>query len=146
MLVEVIKKKIITKFANPQILELGIGSGCLIISLILELKKNTICAEGIDLCEKALKVAKQNISYFGLNKKIKVYKSNWFSNVKGKFNIIISNPPYVKSMEIKNLSKDVKNFDPYLSLDGGESGVESYKKIAKKAKDYLKTNGLQTTW
>ena len=94
------------------------------------------------ICDKALKVAKKNISYFGLNTKIKVYKSNWFSSVKEKFNLIISNPPYIKRMEIEKLSKDVRDFDPYLSLDGGESGVENYKKIAKKAKSHLKSDGM----
>ncbi|MFL2660845.1 MAG: peptide chain release factor N(5)-glutamine methyltransferase [Alphaproteobacteria bacterium] len=141
LLVEVIKKKII-QFPKIDILELGVGSGCLIISLILELEKIKINGVGVDLCEKAIKVAKKNISNFGLNKKIKIYRSNWFSNVKEKFNIIISNPPYIKRMEIKKLSNDVKNFDPYLSLDGGNSGVESYKKIAKKAKDYLKPDAI----
>ena len=142
LLVDVIKEKLKTKFSKINILELGVGSGCLIISIMLELKKNKVDGVGIDICEKALKVANKNISNFGLNKKIRIYKSNWFSNVKKKFNIIVSNPPYIKRIEIQKLSNDVKDFDPYLSLNGGNSGVESYKNIAKKAKYHLKSDGF----
>ena len=142
LLVEVIKNKLIKKFSGTRILELGVGSGCLIISIMLELKNIQTSGVGVDLCEKALKVAKRNISNFGLDTKIEVFKSDWFSSVKEKFDLIISNPPYIKRTEIKKLSKDVRDFDPYLSLDGGESGVENYKKIAKKAKNHLKSDGM----
>ena len=126
-----------------KILDLGTGSGCIIISLHLELKKTiSVTGSGIDISLGALEIAKKNARHHNLNGKINFFKSNWFSNVKNKFDIIVSNPPYIKAGEINSLPLEIKNFDPIVSLCGGCDGLNSYRRIADKAKTYLKKDGF----
>ena len=124
------------------LLELGVGSGCLIISILLSLKKNKVSALGVDISNKALDIADKNIKKFNLEKKLKLKKSDWFSEVHGKFDVIISNPPYIKTSDIKNLDKDVKFYDPLIALNGGFKGLSCFERIATDAKFYLKQNGI----
>ena len=124
------------------LLELGVGSGCLIISILLSLKKNKVSALGVDISNKALDIAGKNIKKFNLEKKLKLKKSDWFSEVHGKFDVIISNPPYIKTSDIKNLDKDVKFYDPLIALNGGFKGLSCFERIATDAKFYLKQNGI----
>ena len=124
------------------LLELGVGSGCLIISILLSLKKNKVSALGVDISNKALDIAGKNIKKFNLEKKLKLKKSDWFSEVHGKFDVIISNPPYIKTSDIKNLDKDVKFYDPHIALNGGFKGLSCFERIATDAKFYLKQNGI----
>ena len=77
-----------------------------------------------------------------LKKKINLIQSDWFSNIREKFDLIVSNPPYIKKEHIKNLCESVKSFDPYLSLNGGKCGLDAYKIIAKDSKKFLKSKGL----
>tara|TARA_B100000989_G_scaffold297972_1_gene285506 strand:- start:1033 stop:1956 length:924 start_codon:yes stop_codon:yes gene_type:complete len=138
-LINRIKKKRIN------ILDLGTGSGCLIISILLEARnksKKIIDASGVDICAKSLEVAKKNGKKFYLEDKIKFYKSNWFSNVENKFDIIVSNPPYIKSDDIKFLSDSVKKYDPRIALDGGISGLQCYQNIKRNLEKYLNNNGF----
>ena len=86
-------------------------------------------------------IANRNLMKFNLEDKIEIYRSNWFSEVNGKFDIIVSNPPYVDSNEIEKLDNGVKNFDPYVSLNGGKFGLECFKKISSIAGNFLKKNG-----
>ena len=89
-------------YTSLKILDLGTGTGCIIISLFLELnKKINVTGDGIDISDDALEIAKKNARYHNLSSKINFFKSNWFSNVKNKFDIIVSNPPYIKKSEIK---------------------------------------------
>ncbi len=138
IIIDCIKK---LKNNNLKILDLGTGSGCLLISIMLELKKKAISGVGVDICEEALKVAKKNAKKFGVNKNLSFIRSDWFSEIKQKFDLIISNPPYIKRTEINKLSKEVKCYDPYISLDGGNSGLAAYKVIAKYSKKFLNNNG-----
>ena len=124
------------------LLELGVGSGCLIISILLSLKKNKVSALGVDISNKALNIAEKNIKKFNLDKKLKLKKSDWFSDIHEKFDIIISNPPYIKTSDIKNLDKDVKFYDPLIALNGGFKGLSCFERIATDAKFYLKQNGI----
>ena len=127
-----------------KILDLGTGTGCIIISLYLELikKKINVTGDATDISMEALKIAQKNARHHNIGKKIIFFKSNWFSNVKNKFDIIVSNPPYIKKSEINSLPSEVKNFDPEVSLCGGYDGLNAYKRIADEAKDYLKKNGF----
>lgn len=127
---------------TQQILDLGTGTGCLIISIILEHKEQKIFGLGVDICKKALKIANINISRYGLQERISLKKSSWFSNISGKFDIIISNPPYIQTSKIVKLQKEVKNYDPYISLNGGNDGLHAYRKIALDAKNFLNVNGI----
>ena len=122
------------KIDNPKILDLCTGSGAIAISIA----KNVPSAEvlAIDISEKALEVAKKNAN--NLQSKVKFKKSNLFSNIgKMKFDIIVSNPPYIKKSDIKLLSNEVQK-DPQIALDGGYDGLDFYRKISSQAIDYLK--------
>ena len=142
-IVDVVKKlskDFRTKKIN--ILDVGTGSGCVIITITLELmSKLNIRATGLDISERALQVAKKNLMKFNLNKKINLVKSNWFESLDNKFDLIISNPPYIKKDDLAKLSKDVQ-YDPLISLDGGLTGLRSYFKIAKEVHKHIKKNGF----
>jgi len=143
LLVELtIKNLFKIKDKKISLLELGVGSGCLIISILLSLKKNKVSALGVDISNKALDIAGKNIKRFNLEKKLKLKKSDWFSEVHEKFDVIISNPPYIKTSDIKNLDKDVKFYDPLIALNGGFKGLSCFERIATDAKFYLKQNGI----
>ena len=143
LLVELAIKNLF-KIKNTKIalLELGVGSGCLIISILLSLKKNKVSALGVDICKKALDTADKNLKKFNLEKKLKLKKSDWFSDIHEKFDIIISNPPYIKTSDIKNLDKEVKFYDPVIALNGGFNGLRCFERIATDAKFHLKQNGI----
>ena len=117
------------------ILDLGTGSGCLILSL-LKIYKN---ANGlaVDISDKALQVAKQNAKNLKVEN-IQFLKNNWNDNIEEKFDIIISNPPYIPTKEIKELEPEVNKFNPLLALDGGEDGLNCYRYLAKSLEKNLK--------
>lgn len=119
-----------------QILDLCTGSGAIAVSLKKYLPDVKIFAS--DISEKALEVAKKNAK--NNNVEIEFIKSDMFENIHEKFDIIVSNPPYIKSEEIEKLSKEVQN-EPKLALDGGKDGLKFYKIISKEIKNYLKENG-----
>lgn len=119
-----------------QILDLCTGSGAIAVSLKKYLPTAKIFAS--DISEKALEVAKKNAK--NNNVEIEFIKSDMFENIHEKFDIIVSNPPYIKSEEIEKLSKEVQN-EPKLALDGGKDGLKFYKIISREIKNYLKENG-----
>ena len=126
--------KLAKNMDKPKILDLCTGSGAIAISIA----KNVPSAEvlAIDISEKALEVAKKNAK--NLQSKVKFKKSNLFSNIgKMKFDIIVSNPPYIKKSDIKLLSNEVKK-EPQIALDGGYDGLDFYRKISSQAIEYLK--------
>lgn len=121
-----------------KILDLCCGSGAIIITLNKELgNKNKYFA--LDVSSKALKVATKNAKNLKAN--VKFFKSDMFKNLKEKFDIIVSNPPYIKTEDINFLDNEVKDFDPKISLDGGEDGFDFYKTIEENAKNFLNENG-----
>lgn len=128
---------IIKKNKCKSFLEIGCGSG--IVTIMVNLLTNINCS-CLDISDLAIENTKTNIKNLGA--KVQVFKSNLFENIEGKFDIIYSNPPYIKTGEIKNLQDEVKNFEPISALDGGESGLEFYKKIIKQSTNYLNDNGF----
>lgn len=138
---EILIEAVLSNYNNMQeelkILDLGTGSGCLILSL-LKMYKNA-SGLAVDISEKALKVARQNAENLKINN-IKFLKNNWNDNIEEKFDIIISNPPYIPTKEIKELEPEVNKFNPLLALDGGEDGLNCYRYLAKSLEKNLKEN------
>ena len=132
-LVTVFKKKRIT------ILDIGTGSGCIIISLLIELKKSTGMA--VDISREAITVAQKNACKLNLSERIKFLHKPFEELYEKKFDLIVSNPPYIKKKDIKNLSDDIKKYEPKMALDGGNDGLDLIKKIIYKSKKILKING-----
>jgi release factor glutamine methyltransferase len=126
--------------SDLSILELGVGSGCLVLTLLSELSNAT--AVGADISPQALTVAKQNAQSLGLNNRISFVESDWLDNVQGQFDVIITNPPYINSDVIEKLATDVREFDPMLALDGGEDGLNPYKVILPQIRTYMKHGGI----
>ena len=137
----------IVEIANNFILEkgyesfidLGTGSGCIILSILKENKNLT--AVGVDISIDAINIAKKNSKDMNLEKRSSFLVSNWLSLIYSSYDLIISNPPYIPSDEIITLSKTVKNFDPIISLDGGQDGLKCYKEIAQDINRVINKNG-----
>lgn len=123
------------------VLDLCTGSGAVAIAIACEAaKEKNITVTAADISDDALEVARNNVR---LNKaNVTVVKSDLFENIYGKFNIITANPPYIKSGEIDTLQREVKDFEPRLALDGGEDGLEFYRRIASKIHRYIARGGM----
>ncbi|MBD5546305.1 MAG: peptide chain release factor N(5)-glutamine methyltransferase [Lachnospiraceae bacterium] len=120
------------------ILDMCTGSGCILLSLLRY--SNDCVGVGCDLSEKALKIARENARELSLEAEF--IQSDLFENVCGKYEIIVSNPPYIPSGEISTLMEEVKDHDPLLALDGREDGLYFYREIIKTAGQYLHPGGM----
>ena len=130
----------INKNEVKNILDLGTGSGCILLSILKE--NRMINGLGIDLSKEAISIAKQNSKKLNLETQSNFLVSNWMSSVNYKYDLVVSNPPYIASEDIKKLSKSVKIYDPILSLDGGDDGLNSYRLIASDLKRIISMNAL----
>lgn len=135
---ECLVEEVMKVASHKSVLDMCTGSGCIITSLskLCNLKE----AVGVDISEKALEVAKKNIEKHSVN--VELIESNLFDKIERRFDIIVSNPPYIKSHIIENLMPEVREHEPILALDGMEDGLYFYKKIIKDAKDYLTEHGM----
>lgn len=123
-----------------RILDMGTGTGCLLLSLLSELPQAT--GVGADISEGALSVALANAEALGLKNRVEFVKSDWNSRVTGVFDIVVSNPPYIPSEEIPTLAPEVAKYEPKLALDGGKDGLSCYRIILSKLKDLLAEDGF----
>ncbi len=127
--------------ASPaRILDLGTGTGCILISLLAEFPDSI--GLGVDLSPGALDTARQNAVFHGVEDRAEFRESNWFSNVDGEFDLIVSNPPYIAESIVPTLSPEVKNHDPILALEGGKDGLQAYREIFSKIFSHLKPGGI----
>ena len=131
---EIYKKKNRINF-----LDIGFGSGCILLSILKERKD--FVATGVDISDYALKVCKINAYKLGVKNRIKLYKSDIDKFSLGKYDLIISNPPYIKNLYLKYLERDVVKFEPKLALDGGLDGISEIRKIIKKSSELIKIGG-----
>ena len=138
LLIEEVLKLTKNKF-NLNLLEIGIGSGCVLLSILKE-KKN-FYGTGVDLSKKCVELSKINAFNLGLRNRVKIFESDIDNFNHGKYDLIISNPPYIKEIELKYLEKDVINFEPILALNGGLDGMSVIRKVINKSSELIKKNG-----
>ena len=120
-------------------MDIGTGSGCILISLLINLKESF--GMGIDISKNAILVAKKNALLHKLSCKARFFNKSFNTVFDKKFDLIVSNPPYIERKDIKNLTEDIKRYEPRMALDGGKDGLDLIKKIIYKSKKILKING-----
>ncbi len=130
--------KLVKNKNRLQILDIGIGSGCILMSILKE-KKN-FRGTGIDISNKSLQISKVNGQKLRLNNRLRLFKSNIDNFNTGKYDLIISNPPYIKKIDLKCLEKDI-GFEPKQALDGGLDGLSEIRKVINKSSELIKRSG-----
>ena len=121
------------------ILDIGVGSGCILLSILKE-KKN-FYGTGIDISKNCINISKINAVNLKVDTRVKFFKSDVDKFNLGKYDLIVSNPPYINKLYLKYLEKDVLNFEPNLALDGGLDGLSEIRKVIKKSSELIKKNG-----
>ncbi len=121
------------------ILDIGVGSGCILLSILRE--KKEFYGTGIDISKNCLKITNINATHLKVHSRLKLYKSNVDKFTLGKYDLIVTNPPYIKKHFIKYLDKGVAKFEPKIALDGGLDGLSEIRKVIKKSSELIKKNG-----
>ena len=130
----------LTKHRNKlNVLDIGVGSGCILLSILKE--KQNFYGTGIDLSKNCLDITEINAVKLKVKKRLKLYKSNVDKFNLGKYDLIVSNPPYIKKYKLKYLERDVREFEPQHALDGGLDGLSEIRKVIKKSSELIKKNG-----
>ena len=130
----------LTKQKNKiKILDIGVGSGCILLSILKE-RKN-FYGTGIDISKKCLNISRINAINLKVSSRLKLYKSDVDKFNFGKYDLIVSNPPYINKCKLKYLDKDVIHFEPIIALDGGLDGLSEIRKVIKKSSELIKKNG-----
>ncbi len=139
---ELLVDAIVKLYKNKSLffLDIGIGSGCIILSILNNLKDSR--GIGIDICKKTLKNSKINLNKFNLSNRCKLLHRSVKEVRNLKFDLVVSNPPYVQKREINRLSNDIKKFEPRIALDGGNDGLDVIRKVIYNSKNILKCNGI----
>ena len=127
------------KYKYKKILDIGVGSGCILISILLE--RPQLSGVGLDISKNAIKIAKINAKLQQVDNRIKFINRDVDKFNEGKYDLIVSNPPYIKKNKISRLEEDVKNFEPKAALDGGHNGYSKIEKVLEKSSKLLKRNG-----
>ena len=126
--------------SNLKVLEIGVGSGCILLSILKERK--SFYGTGIDISKKTIEICKINSKKLDLSERVKLFKTDIDNFKYGKYDLIISNPPYVKKFDIKYLEKEISLFEPKLALDGGLDGLSELKKVIFNSSKLIKRNGI----
>jgi len=138
-LIEAVLELFPDKNSAFSILDFGTGSGCLPLTLLAEYPQTQ--AIGVEINQDTLNIAILNAQKIGLAKRINFILNDWAEGMEGKFDLIISNPPYIKKSDIKKLAPEVSIYEPILALDGGDDGLECYRKLAPKLTGLLNKGG-----
>ena len=142
-LIDAVLKQIPDKNTPLRILDLGTGSACLLLALLSEYKNST--GIGIDISQEALKIAQKNVDKYASDRAKLLCNSwkneKWWDGL-GTFDVVISNPPYIRSADIPFLDKDVKDYDPIEALDGGIDGLDDYRSLSSSIHHVLNETGL----
>ncbi|MGB9878705.1 MAG: peptide chain release factor N(5)-glutamine methyltransferase [Candidatus Pelagibacter ubique] len=131
--------KIYSKDVQLQVLDIGTGSGCILLSILKE--RSNFYGTGIDISKKSINVSKFNAKQLNLTNRVKFFHSSVDNFNNGKYDIIVSNPPYIEQLSLKYLEKDVVNFEPKLALSGGFDGFSKIRKVINKTSNLIKKNG-----
>ena len=131
--------KIYSKDSKLHVLDIGTGSGCILLSILKE--RPNFYGTGIDISKKSINVSKLNAKQLNLTSRVKFFHSSVDNFKIGKYDLIVSNPPYIELFNLKYLEKDVINFEPKLALSGGFDGFSKIRKVINKAKTLIKKNG-----
>ena len=131
--------KIYSKESPLQILDIGTGSGCILLSILKE--RPNFHGTGIDISKKSIKVSKFNAKQLNLTNRVKFFHSSVDNFKIGKYDLVVSNPPYIELLNLKYLEKDVVSFEPKLALNGGLDGFSKIRNVINKTKTLIKKNG-----
>jgi len=131
--------KITKRKSKLNILDVGTGSGCILLSILKD--RSDFYGTGIDISKDCINVSRINAKNLKLSNRSKFFKSDIDNLLKGKYDLIISNPPYIKKLDLKYLDKDVIDYEPKNALDGGLEGISTIKKIIMRSSDLLKNSG-----
>jgi release factor glutamine methyltransferase len=131
--------KIYSKETQLQVLDIGTGSGCILLSILRE--RPNFYGTGIDISKKSINISKFNTKKLNLMNRVKFFHSSVDNFRIGKYDLVVSNPPYIELLNLKYLEKNVVNFEPKLALNGGFDGVSKIKKVIKKVRILIKKNG-----
>jgi len=131
--------KIYSKKSKLHVLDIGTGSGCIILSILKE--RPNFYGTAIDISKKSINVSKLNAKQLNLSNRVKFFHSSVDNFIIGKYDLVVSNPPYIELFNLKYLEKDVINFEPKLALSGGFDGFSKIRKVINKTKNLIKKNG-----
>jgi len=131
---------LVDRWAPLRLLDLGTGSGCILITLLAELRKAT--GVGVDLSLPALECALANAKTLGIAERADFLASDWLEAVSGTFDLVVANPPYLSQADMAGLAREVRDHDPIGALDGGPDGLSAYRRIAPKLRKVLRPGGI----
>tara|TARA_B100001121_G_scaffold220510_1_gene193771 strand:+ start:1403 stop:2245 length:843 start_codon:yes stop_codon:yes gene_type:complete len=131
--------KIYEKKKGINFLEIGIGSGCIILSILKE--KKSFLGKGIDISKESLKVCKENANKLGLLNRLKLFNSDIDNFHLGKYDLIISNPPYIKNLDFNKMEDEIVKYEPKIAFDGGLDGLSEIRKVISKSSELIKIRG-----
>jgi len=140
ILVERAIRSLTERPGSSTFLEVGVGSGCIAVSILASVSNSTAAA--VDISDKALAVAGRNASKLGVSERLRLFVSDVYTNVEQRnFDLIVSNPPYVPNADLETLQPEVRNFEPYASLSDGGNGLSIVEKLVRGATNFLKPGG-----
>jgi len=131
---------ILSQIESPHFFEIGVGSGCISVSILANVTYAT--AVGVDISENALAVARSNAEKHNVDQRLKLQQADLFTGLEQRFDLIVSNPPYIPGCHLDSLQAEVREFEPHLALDGGEDGLDAIKRIIGEAPHFLGSNGV----